>query len=55
MINALGKPYTPQKTYAQYQALGQSAFIGKGTLENVLTARIGNISSAIDLIQGEVI
>lgn len=43
------------KTYAQYQSAGNTIFIGKGTLENVLTARIGDINSVLDAINGEVI
>ena len=30
-------------------------FIGKGTLDNVLTATVGDISAAIDLINGEAV
>ena len=41
-------------TYQQYQdVLSNGHFIGKGTLENVLTATIGDISSVIDAINGE--
>ena len=36
------------KTYEQYTNLGNGAFIGKGTLENVLTARIGDIQTLLD-------
>ncbi len=41
------------KTYTEYQNLGNYAIIGKGTLDNVLTATIGDISSVIDAINGE--
>lgn len=43
------------KTYAQYQSLGNYDFIGKGTLENVLNATIGDINTCLDSINGEVI
>lgn len=43
------------RTYEQYQADGNNSFIGKGTLENVLTNRIGAIDSVLDAINGEVI
>lgn len=39
MINANGNVYTPARTYAQYQNDGQSSFVGKGTLENVITGK----------------
>ena len=48
-----GKIYPITKTYAQYDSYSNDGFISKGTLENVLTARIGDISNAIDLINGE--
>ena len=47
--------YPLNSTYATYQSAGNTYVISKGTLENVLTARIGDIATAIDLIQGEVI
>ena len=37
-----------EKTYAQYGNLGNTAFISKGTLENVLTAKIGDIQTLLD-------
>lgn len=43
------------KSYETYQTLANDAIIGKGTLDNVLTARIGNIDSVLDAINGEVI
>ena len=43
------------KSYSDYTSLNNGAFISKGTLENVLNARIGDIDSALDLINGEVI
>lgn len=41
--------------YATYQTKDDYYFIGKGTLENVLNARIGDIDSVLDAINGEVI
>lgn len=35
------------KTYEQYNNMNNSAFIGKGTLENVLTEKIGDIESIL--------
>ena len=52
-ISGSGFPYVNTKTYAQYESLDNGSFIGKGTLENVLTNRIGDISSVIDAINGE--
>ena len=43
------------RTYAQYVNGSENLFIGKGTLENVLNARIGDINTALDTINGEVI
>ena len=40
-------------SYNDYLIQDNYTFIGKGTLENVLNARIGDISNAIDLINGE--
>ena len=42
-------------TYQQYSSAGNSTFIGKGTLENVLTAVVGDINSMLDEINGEII
>lgn len=36
------------KTYTQYTNLGNNAFVGKGTLDNVLTAKIGDIQTLLD-------
>lgn len=38
------------KTYAQYQTLDNYSLIGKGTLENVLTEKIGNIESILETL-----
>ena len=54
------------RTYEQYQADGNNSFIGKGTLENVITGKglttksyvdglVGDIGTALDAINGEVI
>lgn len=40
-------------TYSAYGSMSEYAFIGKGTLENVLNARIGDIGDVLDEIQGE--
>ena len=45
-VNANGKLYAPEKTYAQYQNAGVSVNIGKGTLENVLGARFVTLTQA---------
>lgn len=50
-----GVMYCLNSTYAVYETKSNNTFISKGTLENVLNAQIGNISSVIDEIQGEVI
>lgn len=43
------------RTYQNYESAGNTIFIGKGTLENVLNARIGDINTMLDTINGEVI
>ena len=54
------------KTYNEYNSLLDTAFIGKGTLENVITGKqlvnqtyvdniVGDIATTLDEIQGEVI
>ena len=50
-----GNPSASEYTYSQYTSLPNYYFISKKTLDNVLTATIGDISSVIDLINGEVI
>jgi hypothetical protein len=42
-------------SYAGYPNESNNAFISKGTLDNVLTAKIGDIDSVLDAINGEVI
>lgn len=41
--------------YTTYQARSSNFIISKGTLENVLNARIGDINTMLDTINGEVI
>ena len=48
-----GKIQARAADYATYNTLGNGTFIGKGTLDNVLTATIGDIASVIDAINGE--
>lgn len=50
-----GRPYADNRTYSDYTSADNKVFISKGTLENVLTARIGDINSLLDEINGEVI
>ena len=61
-----GALYSPTKTYQEYQNGNNSMFIGKGTLENVITGKdlttksyvdglVGDIATTLDEIQGEVI
>jgi len=44
----LGELYAQTKTYAQYESLSNFLFISKGTLDNVLTEKIGNIQTLLD-------
>lgn len=41
------------KTYSGYTSMDNAGIISKGTLENVLNAKIGDINNALDLINGE--
>lgn len=50
-----GTMYAITRDYQYYGNASEGMFIGKGTLENVLNARIGDINNALDLINGEVI
>lgn len=54
-LNANGTINASTRTYAQYNSANNELFIGKGTLENVLNTRIGDIDSVLDAINGEVI
>lgn len=55
LISNTGIPSAKDYTYSQYGSLGNNVFISKATLENVLTAKIGDIDSVLDAINGEVI
>lgn len=46
--NSSGYIYSPVYTYTQYGNANDNTFIGKGTLENVLTEKIGNIQTLLD-------
>ena len=65
-VNQYGRLYAVNLTYAIYQTAENQSFISKGTLENVITGKdlttkayvdglVGDIGSAIDLINGETI
>ena len=43
-----GGTYLLTKTFGEYTSSSNSLFIGKGTLENVLNARIGDIQTLLD-------
>ena len=51
--NYIGNITALTKTYSQYQDSGNDLLVGKGTLENVLNAKIGDIDSVLDSINGE--
>lgn len=46
-VNGSGVPYADELSYADYQTYGSGRFIGKGTLENVLTGK--NLVNTTDL------
>lgn len=48
-----GHPKCGVVNYSSYQSSDNGLFISKGTLENVLNAKIGDINNALDLINGE--
>ena len=50
-----GTLYAVEKTYSDYASFSNNGFISKGTLENVLNAKIGDINTVLDTINGEVI
>lgn len=65
-VSNTGIPSASNMTYSQYQSAGNTIFIGKGTLENVITGKdlttktyvdglVGDINTALDTINGEVI
>ena len=43
-----GTIYSTTKSYSEYLTIDNNHFISKGTLENVLTARIGDIQTLLD-------
>ena len=47
-VSSGGHLYSLIKTYEQYSSADNGMFISKGTLENVLTNRIGNIQTLLD-------
>lgn len=53
--NAAGFLHTTIISYNNYLDLDRAAFIGKGTLDNVLNARIGDIDTILDFINGEIV
>lgn len=64
--SSAGNLQAQTKTYADYTSGGNGMFIGKGTLENVITGKdlttksyvdglVGDINTALDTINGEVI
>ena len=66
MINQNGQPYANIISYNDYPGTNNNTFIGKGTLENVITGKdlttksyvdglVGDINTALDTINGEVI
>ena len=63
-INNSGYIYASTTNYSNYENLSNNAFIGKGTLENVITGKdlttkayvdglVGDIATALDTINGE--
>ena len=65
-IGSTGNLTTQVKSYSEYTSAHNYMFIGKGTLENVITGKqlvnktyvdglVGDINTALDLINGEVI
>ena len=48
-----GRLYARTRNYNTYLSDSDSIFISKGTLENVLNAKIGDINTALDSINGE--
>lgn len=54
-IDSYGRLKGKVVPYSSYSGVTSEALICKGTLDNVLNAVVGDISSAIDLLNGEVI
>lgn len=55
LINSNGFTYGETLTYDTYTSKGNQYFISKGTLENVLNTRIGDIDAVLDAINGEIL
>lgn len=53
--DSMGTAMCKATTYNDYLIRGDNMFIAKGTLENVLKAKIGSIDTVLDTINGEVI
>lgn len=47
-INGVGQLYASNQSYSTYQTLHNNYFISKGTLNNVLDAKIGDIQTLLD-------
>ena len=65
-VSPAGNPNVSLYTYSQYISLPDYQFIGKGTLENVITGKdlttkayvdglVGDIGDVLDAINGEVV
>ena len=54
-VSGSGLLYSEYVSYTDYQNKSNNYNVSKGTLENVLTARIGDINTVLDTINGEVI
>lgn len=46
-VNSTGNVSAGVRTYTEYESIANTSFISKGTLENVLTARIGDIETLL--------
>ena len=66
LTNSNGVPFVNTISYSTYESATNGTFIGKGTLENVITGKdlttksyvdglVGDINTALDTINGEVI
>lgn len=54
-VDSNGCLNTPVQTYNNFTTMNDKSFIGKGTLNNVLNAVIGDVNAVLDEINGEVI
>lgn len=50
IVSSSGVPSADVRNYSNYQSAGNGIFIGKGTLENVLTARIGDLETILETL-----